>query len=173
PHREVGISSLVPRIGQLCIVSRATAGAGEMSLRRRFLSQQLGQTGRPSLMHGDSNGRLHGLQIQTTGPASLGEDPLQEGVYFASDLAMDFSSRFFSCGVQAPCSGSAGRRRQIFSLTAIRSALTVWNRWNSSTSRWALRKAAGVEKLSVTVLPSALRVRRNCGSWPASLGWAQ
>src|SRR6266704_6678299 len=58
-----------------------------------------------------------------------------------------FQQPFFSCGVQAPCSGSAGRRRQIFSLTAIRSALTVWNRWNSSTSRWALRKAAGVEKL--------------------------
>src|SRR6266852_3553024 len=35
--------------------------------------------------------------------------------------------------------------------------LTVWNRWNSSTSRWALRKAAGVEKPSVSVFPSALR----------------
>ena len=62
---------------QLLIVRRAAAGAGEISLRRRFLGQQLGQTGRPSLMHGGANRHLHSLQIQTTGPASLREDPLQ------------------------------------------------------------------------------------------------
>src|SRR5713101_774853 len=103
-------------------------------------------------MHGSAQRHLDGFQVQTARLVPFGEDPLQEGVYFSGDLLMDRSSRFFCCGVQPLGSGSTGRRRQIFSLTPRRSARRVWNRWNSVTSRWALRKAAGVEKLSVTVL---------------------
>src|SRR5260370_21088811 len=40
-------------------------------------------------------------------------------------------------------------------------------------SCWALRRAVGLGKVSVTVLPATRRVRRNCGSCPGSLRLAQ
>ncbi len=66
------------RLGpQLFIVRRAAAGTGEMSLRRRLLGQQLGQTARPGVMHGGAKRHLYSLQIPTTGSVALREDPLQ------------------------------------------------------------------------------------------------
>ena len=50
---------------------------------------------------------------------------------------------------------------------------TLLKRGNSATSCCALRGAAGLGKLCVTVLPATLGVSRNCGSWPGSLGLAQ
>src|SRR5215831_11842554 len=44
---------------------------------------------------------------------------------------------------------------------------------NSATSCCALRRAVGLGKLSVTILPDTRRVRRNCGSCPGSLCLAQ
>gem|GEM_PF-3185075 len=80
-----------------------------------------------------------------TAPAALAarrKDTAQELVYFPHLLLMDRSSRFFSSAVHIPASSSTGRRRQIFSFTAISSALSLWNRRNSSTSRCALRKGS-------------------------------
>ena len=52
------------------------------------------------------------------------EKDVQPLVYFAGDLLMDRSSRFFSSGVHLLLSDSSGRCGQIFSLTAISSALS-------------------------------------------------
>jgi hypothetical protein len=80
------------------------------------------------------------------------QDTNQELVYLPRHFLMDRSSRFFSSAVHASASSSTGRRRQIFSFTAVNSALSFRERRNSSTSRYALRKAAGLLKLSATCL---------------------
>ncbi len=45
--------------------------------------------------------------------------------------------------------------------------------FSNCTTCCALRQAAGLGKLSVMVLPATLRVSRNWGSWPGSVGLAQ
>jgi hypothetical protein len=76
------------------------------------------------LMHGCAGHHFDGLQIHVPGLASADDEHMQEPVYFAGDLRMDRSSRFFSSGVQGLLSESSGRGWQIFSLTAISSALS-------------------------------------------------
>jgi hypothetical protein len=51
------------------------------------------------------------------------EEHVQPLIYFAGDLLMDRSSRFFSSAVHVLLSDSSGRCLQIFSLTAINSVL--------------------------------------------------
>src|SRR5256886_16935176 len=104
---------------------------------------------------------------------ALCKNKAEESVYFSRHFLMDRSSVFFSCSVQPPRCCSTGRSRQIFSLRATRSWLSFWKRGNSVTSCWALRRAVGLGKVSVTVLPATRRVRRNCGSCPGSLRLAQ
>jgi hypothetical protein len=48
-----------------------------------------------------------------------GEDYLEERLDFACDFVMNGKSRFFSSSVQPALGGSAGRSRQICSLTAV------------------------------------------------------
>lgn len=69
-------------------------------------------------MQGGAEAHLHCLQIQTAGLLALGQDPAQQGGYFARDLPVDCFGRFFSSGVNV---SSTGRRVQIFSLTSISS----------------------------------------------------
>jgi hypothetical protein len=51
-------------------------------------------------MHGRARHHFDGFQIQVPGLSQAAEEDMQEAVYFAGDLRMDRSSRFFSCGVQ-------------------------------------------------------------------------
>lgn len=53
--------------------------------------------------------------------ASAVEQNVQQAVYFADDLLIDRSSRFFSSSVQVLLGASTGRCWQIFSLIAISS----------------------------------------------------
>jgi len=73
----------------------------------------------PRLMQGGAEGRFHCLQIHAARLFSLGENPAQQGGYFARDLRMDRFRRFFSSGVSV---SSTGRKAQIRSLTATISA---------------------------------------------------
>ena len=82
--------------------------------------QQLTQGGSACLMHGRSDNRLQGLQIQATALTAILKDHLQPSAYFARDSLLDRFCRFFSCGDRETASG---RRRQIFSLTSSNSAL--------------------------------------------------
>src|ERR1035438_149555 len=124
-------------------------------------------------MHARAHGGFDRLQIRAPVFMALSKDPAEELVYFPPHLLMDSSSRFFSASVQPPRACSTGRRAQMLSLRVTSSALSFWKRRNSATSFCALRKAAGLGKLSVTVLPATRRVRRNWGSWPGSFGFAQ
>src|ERR1017187_1978468 len=141
--------------------------------RGRAVMQQLAEGGGTGAVQGRTDGHLNGFQIDATAVAPLDKDSVQEGAYLTRDLLMDCSTRFFPCAVQSAESGSTGRKRQICSLRAISSALRLCIRWNSATSRWALRKDAGLAKDSATDLPLTLRTRRSCGSWPGSSGFAQ
>src|SRR5207302_1477393 len=149
--------------------------ARQLTLIRRwgFELQQLVQGGGARLVESRSQGRLYRFQIGPAVLAALGKDTAEQLVYLPRHLLMDRSSRFFSCSVQPPRWCSAGRSRQILSLRATRSWPSFWKRWNSVTSCWALRRAVGLGKVSVTVLPATRRVRRNCGSCPGSLCLAQ
>src|ERR1017187_890575 len=124
-------------------------------------------------MHARAHGGFDRLQIRAPVFRALRKDPAEELVYFPPHPLMDSSSRFFSASVHPPRSGSTGRRAQMLSLRVTSSAVSFWKRRNSATSFCALRKAAGLGKLSVTVLPATRRVRRNWGSWPGSFGLAQ
>ena len=75
---------------------------------------------------------------------------LEYAVYFLSDFLLDGFRRFFSCGVS---DSSMGRAWQISSFTVTKDRLNSWYCRNAATSVSALRCAAGLEKLSVTVLP--------------------
>src|SRR5712691_13154324 len=124
-------------------------------------------------MHGRTHPHFDRFQVELPGLAPAAEQDLEPLVYFAGDLLIDRSSRFFSSGVQRSLSDARGRCRQIFSLTASSSVFSVWKRWYSSISDCALRRAAGVGNDSAMVFPSTVRVSRICGSCPPSLGLAQ
>ena len=85
-------------------------------------------------MHGRAHHHFAGFKIQVPRLAPADEEHVQPLVYFAGDLRMNRSSRFFSSGVQVLLADSSGRCLQIFSLTVISSVLNFWKRWYSSTS---------------------------------------
>src|SRR5437660_4718869 len=157
------------------VLGVVATSARQRTLIRRwgFELQQLVQGGGARLVESRSQGRLYRFQIGPAVLAALGKDTAEQLVYLPRHLLMDRSSRFFSCSVQPPRCCSTGRSRQILSLRATRSWPSFWKRWNSATSCWALRRAVGLGKVSVTVLPATRRVRRNCGSCPGSLRLAQ
>ena len=160
---------------QADVPGRVAARAGQLAmiLVRLGVLQQ-GAQGRCShLVQSQPEGHFHGLQIGVAGLMALSKDAAQPSMDFPRRLLMEDSSRFFSCAVQPPRCGATGRRAQIFSLTATSFSLSCWKRRNSPTSCWALRKAAGLGKPSAIVLPATLRVSRNWGSWPGSLGRAR
>jgi len=125
----------------------------------------LGERGGTRPMQGRAYDSLHGFQVDGSRLAAALENHLQKLFYFAGDLLVDRLRRFFSSGVSV---SSTGRARQIRSFTASNSWLSCRKRWNVSTSRCALRNAAGEEKLSLMVFPFSLRVKRKFGPWP---GW--
>jgi len=93
----------------------------------RSVFQQFTQGGCSGLMQGGPQGGFHGLQIRSTAFVTLGEDATQQLVYFARDLLMDCSSRFFYSSVQPPRCCSTGRSAQIFSLIRTKSSLSFWS----------------------------------------------
>ena len=135
-----------------------TARAGDLTRlwRRLLAAQQLGQCRRSGLVQCRAKDHLQRLQISSAAGCALGKDVVQQAVYFPRDLSMDRGSRFFSSAVQRAGVFSTGRRRQILSLTAVRSALNSRNRRNSAISASAFCKAAAEEIVSATVLPPAL-----------------
>src|SRR5467141_383613 len=110
------------------------------------------------LVRGRTNSHFDRFEIKPATLAQSSEDHSQQRTSFARDFFLNrFEPFFFS---PADCSVRFGRKRQICSFTSSNSWLSRRKRWYSSTSRWALRKAASLEKVSVTVLPSTLRVNR-------------
>ena len=147
------------RFGALFLVLSLVAartGKGSLRVRRREL-QELGQSGRGGAVHGCAHRGLSRFQVEPAFLAPALKQNLKGAIYFALDFEVDRLRSFFSCGVKL---SSTGRARQIFSFTSNRLPLRRWNRWKASTSDRALRSSAGEEKLSVTVLPPCLRVRR-------------
>jgi hypothetical protein len=108
-------------------------------------------------MHSDARGGFDRFQIESARLALTAADGFEQRVYFGADFLLDRFRRFFSAGSQ---DSSTGRAWQIFSFTSSNSLLSSRKRWNASTSRSALRKAAGEENVSLTVLPFTFRVRR-------------
>jgi hypothetical protein len=85
-------------------------------------TQQFGHGVRAGLMDRRANGHLGSFQIQLTGAPTVGKNPLQLKFYLAGSFFADRRRRFFSCSVGM---SSAGRARQIFSLTCSNS----WHNW--------------------------------------------
>jgi hypothetical protein len=109
-------------------------------------------------MHRRANRGFDGLQIDNAGFVATAEDRAQELIYFTRDFLVDRRGRFFSWADRD--FSSTGRIPQICSLTSNSCPPNSRKRWYSATSRWALAKLAGEDKVSVTVLPSTLRVKR-------------
>ena len=84
----------------------------------RIEAQELAEGCRASPKHGGPNEVLDGFQIQMTACAPVAQDDSGYFANFAGDFALDVFDRFFSCGVSA---SSTDRRRQIFSLTTVKS----------------------------------------------------
>jgi hypothetical protein len=111
---------------QLVVVREVAASTRNRPLVgcRGWELQKFGEGGSPRPMQGRAHRHFHGLQIDAAVFAPLSKEATQELVYFPRHLLMDRSSRFFSSAVHVPAS-STGRRRQIFSFTAISSALSL------------------------------------------------
>jgi hypothetical protein len=122
---------------------------GGFDVRRRFEPQPPGQRRGACLMHGRSHRHLDGLQIRAPRLAALVKDHAQHSIYFARDFLVDGCCRFFPGGVKV---SSTRRDRQIRSLSSTKDRLSRCQRRNASISRSAFRCAAGLAKLSVTVL---------------------
>src|SRR5436305_1435943 len=154
---------------QFAVTCLLAAGTRKRTLwfGRLAKAQQVAEGGGAGMMQGSAEGQFHRLQIRLAGLLALGEDACQQRGYFARDLVLDGLGRFFSCGVSL---SSTGRARQSFSLTATKDRSSWRYLRKVSISRSVLCWAVGVAKLSVTVLPSTLYVKRGCGRWPASSG---
>src|ERR1035437_2061469 len=66
-------------------------------------------------MHGRAHHHFDGFQVHMPRPAPAVEEHVQPLIYFAGDLLMDRSSRFFSSGVLVLLSDASGRCMHIFS----------------------------------------------------------
>lgn len=97
-----------------------------MVSRRGGQLQEFGQDRGSGLMHGGTNRRFDGLQIENAGFAAAGEDRPQELIYFARDFLAGRFRRFFSCVDSV--SSLAGRARQIRSFTSSSSWLSCRKR---------------------------------------------
>jgi len=121
-------------------------------------------------MQARAQGQFPGLQIHVPGLVSLGKDASEQKVYFPCNLLMDRDSLFF-----LGCPAAPFLLHRAKGANLLVDATNCWprccQRWNSATSRWALRRAAGVAKLSFIVFPFTLRLRRNCGSCPDRWAW--
>ena len=98
------------------------AGNAAMVVIWRGKTQQFGHGVRAGLMDRRANGHLGSFQIQLTGAPPVGKNPLQLKFYLAGSFFADRGRRFFSSGART---SSAGRARQIFSLTCSNS----WHNW--------------------------------------------
>jgi hypothetical protein len=67
-------------------------------------------------MHGRAHQHLDCFQIEVARLADAREDGAQQLLYLARDFLLDGVRRFFPCSLLG--GSSAGRRRQIFSLTS-------------------------------------------------------
>ena len=105
------------------------------------------------MVHGVPHQYLDRLQIQPACLMPTTEYHLNYTIYFLNDFLLDGFRRFFSCGVS---DSSMGRAWQIASFTATKDRLNSWYFRKAATSVSALRCAAGLGKLSVTVLPFTL-----------------
>jgi hypothetical protein len=96
------------------VTARTWKGASAGWRHRKL--QQLGQSGRSSVVHGRAHSHLDSLQIHQPCFVSGAEDDAQELVYFARDLLLDNFGRFFSWA--DGWSSSTGRSWQTRSLTS-------------------------------------------------------
>src|SRR5208283_2129233 len=146
-HGQQGLGTQLPIMSP---VATSTRDGPLLGGRGREL-QEFGQGGGSGPMQGRAHRHLDRFQIETARRAASAEDDAQQLVYFAPDFLADRFRRFFSSGVIS--SSGTGRKRHICSLTTTSSRQSSWKRWNWATSRCALRSAAAVGKVSVTVLP--------------------
>ena len=136
----------------------AQAGNFEVIGIRWFELQQLGQSHSPGLMHRSTDRRLDTLKIESARRLVVAKNDAKQLLYFAGNFLLDRFGSFFSW---ADCVASAtGRSSQICSLTSNSCPPSSRKRRHSATSRRALAKPAGEEKVSVTVFPFTLRVSR-------------
>ena len=65
-------------------------------------------------VHRAASGHFDGFQIQATALGRIGQNNVEQSIYFFGDLLLDCAGRFFSWPEGS--SSDAGRRRQICSL---------------------------------------------------------
>lgn len=148
-----------------CLDRRVTSRQGGVKVEQvQYYRRAVGCC--PSAVHRAPRQHLDGFQLY---PACLmpttGDNP-EDTVYFLSNFLLDGFGRLFPCGVSV---SSMGRVWQISSFTATKDRLNCWYCRKAAISVSTFRCAAGLGKLSVTVLPLDLWVRRECGAWPGSL----
>ena len=109
----------------IAVASLLTAGAGDSGRHGLGGRQQLAQQRGPGAMHGAANRRLDGFEIEGVAAALAAEDDPEQLRHFLGDFVADGFGRFFSWGVGV---SSAGRRRQMLSLTSSNCRLSCWKR---------------------------------------------
>ena len=104
----------------LIVIARlSAAGASGPRGGASRLGQQGLQGGGPGSVQPSASGHFDGLQVQAGVLLLCRKHYLEKRLDFPCDFLMNSSSRFFSASVQPAGSGSAGRQRQICSLTAV------------------------------------------------------
>jgi tetratricopeptide (TPR) repeat protein len=157
-HRaDYGEQGFGPHLLEACLM---TAQAGDLKVIgiRWFELQQLAQSHGPGLMHRSTNRCLDTLEIESASRLAVAENDAKQLLYFAGEFFVDRFGRFFSWADGAV--SVTGRSSQIRSLTSNNCWPSSRKRRHSATSRLALAKPAGEEKVSVTVFPFSLRVSR-------------
>jgi hypothetical protein len=137
-----------------------TAQAGNFKVIgiRLFELQQLRQSQGSGLMHRSTDRCLDTLKIESASRLAVAKNDAKQLLYCAGDFFLDRFGRFFSWADGTV--SDTGRSSQIRSLTSNSCSPSSRKRWRSATSRRALAKPAGEEKVSVTVFPFTFRVSR-------------
>jgi hypothetical protein len=134
-------------------VGLLAAGTGDFAVVRQWHAQESLHRYCPGAMHRVAYQHLNRFQFEASALVPSAKDNLKKPIYFLGDLALDDFRRFFSCVVSV---SSTGRAWQICSFTSTKERLNSWYCRNAAISASVLRCAAGLAKLSDTVLPSDL-----------------
>ncbi|HEY5047300.1 MAG TPA: hypothetical protein VII49_04695 [Rhizomicrobium sp.] len=137
-----------------------TAQAGDLKVIgiRLLESQQLRQSHGAGLVHRSTDRCLDTLKIESASGLPVAKNDAKQLLYFAGDFFPDRFGRFFSWADGTV--SATGRSSQIRSLTSNSCSPSSRKRWHSATSRRALAKPPGEEKVAVTVFPFTFRVSR-------------
>jgi hypothetical protein len=118
-------------------------------------------------MQGGAHRHLHRFEVQTLAVTPLAENHLEQTIYFLGHFPVERLGRFFLLAEHRFALHGAQPTNFLIHLHQPPSQRLK----PVELAHLALRKAAGLEEVSESVLPHSLRVSRKFDPWPGCAGW--